>query len=1047
MANICEYRVKVKGRKNACYAFYGSMSCMDYKEVDNESGSGNSFTLMFSGNCKWSVDSYCKEWDGECPVNLPADPEAAYNEAEEKYWYKTVQDRSKMFDLEVWCNSCDIDGDPDIAIYEHYKNGEPIVDELPEELEIEGTSEIRNVAEATAMNDKIADQLGELEALLGKLEKEAEAAGIDLYPSNIGETGYDMYKWSFTEGKRKSGKGWSIAIPDGFSVIDSKDNRAFEAVPQGMESEDTDPVPVRILPGMEQAIPALTGEFWMHHPYARKGMAELWAIQSSKAMAQMLGMAPEILSVTTSDVDAFILLQDTTGGSYSYQCYELAEGKMQALRVQTDFVTDEQKANLTQSVLAWLQTFRFDRPNTAIPKKTKLEEESVLNDLKRGITTSFESAVENAQKEYMAAVKGRVGTLQYLAEYGMLDDHAPDTVREILTQSMGVKSFYYAKADELVEKLNASQPAACLMEKVYAKLRELESCVTELSVDEENITVDVPAQVKSIQKKWSIDASKIAQIAKAEKEAKQKAEADRIRKEKEAAAEAERKRREEERKRREIAQREAEEKRKKEEEENRRIEKQRKEEEARLAAERRRREEEARIAAEKEAAERKAAEEAAAREREEQKRRKKEKFRKKLKRTLITLLVTAIVLIAAAVLTVTVILPEMDRASEYKMAQTYLETGRYDEAEAQFRALGAYKDASDLVYTAQYRKAEYLLETKQYPEAIAVWKTLESYLDSADRAVQAEEQWRGPDYQSALSRMEQGEYLAAAELFATLGSYQDSAQKAAECNALHLEQTYLLAQEAAQSGDYPAAMELYKQLGNYQDSGELYITCAYEYGKSLLAAKEYVAAVEYLDIASGHQNADELKTEANYRYGIQLLNEGKYSQAITQLGQCKEYLDSTSKIKDAKYAYAKANPDRNNQTTRTYLKELILDNYYGAQRLYDELYAWKAEIIAFNNSPYNHTPQNTISKYQTMCCHFEVTGGEPGDTVNLVAYVTAPNGQTGSIYFNSCSDGSIWTTYFTYDMPYYGATGTMSVRIVDADTGKQLDSGSVSVTN
>ncbi len=64
MANICEYKVIVKGRKNACYAFYGSMSCMDYKEIVSEKGTEDKYEMFFIGNCKWGVDAYC----GECEL-------------------------------------------------------------------------------------------------------------------------------------------------------------------------------------------------------------------------------------------------------------------------------------------------------------------------------------------------------------------------------------------------------------------------------------------------------------------------------------------------------------------------------------------------------------------------------------------------------------------------------------------------------------------------------------------------------------------------------------------------------------------------------------------------------------------------------------------------------------------------------------------------------------------------------------------------------------------------------------------------------------------
>lgn len=135
MANICEYKVIVKGRKNACYAFFGSMSVLDEKEIVEESGSDMDYILRFEGTCKWSVDSYCHPWEGDFPVTLPDDADDAMNEAEDKYWYHTVQERSKMFEVEVLCNSADID-EAICELFEHYLNGVSLPGECPEELSI-----------------------------------------------------------------------------------------------------------------------------------------------------------------------------------------------------------------------------------------------------------------------------------------------------------------------------------------------------------------------------------------------------------------------------------------------------------------------------------------------------------------------------------------------------------------------------------------------------------------------------------------------------------------------------------------------------------------------------------------------------------------------------------------------------------------------------------------------------------------------------------------------------------------------------------------------
>ncbi len=142
MANYCGYKVIVKGRKNACYAFFGSMSCLETKDIVEESGTEDSYVVRFEGNCKWAVDAYCTPWEGPFPVILPEDAEDAMLEAEDKYWYNTVQERSRMFEVEVFCNSADIeDYDPKTGpheLFEHYINGNFAKGKCPEELRIKG---------------------------------------------------------------------------------------------------------------------------------------------------------------------------------------------------------------------------------------------------------------------------------------------------------------------------------------------------------------------------------------------------------------------------------------------------------------------------------------------------------------------------------------------------------------------------------------------------------------------------------------------------------------------------------------------------------------------------------------------------------------------------------------------------------------------------------------------------------------------------------------------------------------------------------------------
>lgn len=422
---------------------------------------------------------------------------------------------------------------------------------------------------------------------------------------------------------------------------------------------------------------------------------------------------------------------------------------------------------------------------------------------------------------------------------------------------------------------------------------------------------------------------------------------------------------------------------------------------------------------------------------------KKKRSRKALA-VVIPILILAIVL---AVLTPTVILPEVRRAQAYSSAEDMLSAGMHDEAYAAFSALDDYKDARIMALESRYQKADYLASLQQYEEAIAIWLELGSYSDSADRAWQAEFDWKDDDYQAAFRLMEEGQFLAAAEVFASLGDYQDSIALVDDCRILQLETDYCTADTALTEGNYEAAINGFQALGDYADAHERYLGASYDYGCHLVEERKYEQAIRRFTDAAGYQDADTRLIDAHYRYGSQLLDEKNYESAISHLNKCTGYQNADRKLLEAKYGYAQANMVRTNTTTQSYLKTLIAENYPGAQRLYNELYAWKVEIIAYNNSPYNSTVnQSTISKYGPMCIHFKVTGGEPGTTINLVGNLTAPNGQNGNVYFNSCSDGDTLYAMFEYYQPAYGATGTMSLKIYDSE-GNLMTSGSVRVTN
>lgn len=584
MANYCNYEVRVIGSKKAGLMVYESMPCMDFKDYDSEEMVGDSCLICFSGNCKWSVNFGVN--DHMPKVNLESMSELDIEEKGVDYWEYSLRAKSEAFQCEImvhyWSDESGFDQ------FDHYKNGEIVKQrkiaynyeeanvfdwdkteffgyegEYDESVDGEEQNEKFMATLMMAlgggappsepdMNDEdqeiLADLTEKIADLNRKIAELAAEEGVDIDAAPIGDTGFDMFKWSFTEGKTARGRGWTIAIPDGFVRINSNDvalttgqKRIFELVPATHKDEkDLNEIPVRILPGAEQDGTGL-GDHWMVHPNARAGIASILGMTTAQFMSKMMGTSSGILSVGWSDVAAHILVQDTTGGSYSYQCSVLTGKKHQMLRVQTQYMTENQKHYLDLSVQEWLKTMWFDEPNKACPTKTKFEDPSCFNELLKGRTEKFEEAVDQAKTEYMTAINGKIKCLEYAAEEGLLDEYTGETIKGILEDGMAVKLFFLQKADRLIDKLKEKSVAASVLKDVMQKLYGLDEDFTEINYDDEVIEIAVPEAVQNLRDKWKQIASEASKVAREEE--MRKAEEERLRKERE---ETERKRKAEE---------------------------------------------------------------------------------------------------------------------------------------------------------------------------------------------------------------------------------------------------------------------------------------------------------------------------------------------------------------------------------------------------------------------------------------------------------------------------------------------------------------------
>lgn len=104
MANYCDYKGILKGRKNACYAAYGCFQAYDDKWIVKEYGTSDDYFLQFEGNCKWSIQHYSCPWEESKPIAIPEDPEEAFEYTEKNYQNLALADICQLFQVELLCN-------------------------------------------------------------------------------------------------------------------------------------------------------------------------------------------------------------------------------------------------------------------------------------------------------------------------------------------------------------------------------------------------------------------------------------------------------------------------------------------------------------------------------------------------------------------------------------------------------------------------------------------------------------------------------------------------------------------------------------------------------------------------------------------------------------------------------------------------------------------------------------------------------------------------------------------------------------------------------
>lgn len=268
----------------------------------------------------------------------------------------------------------------------------------------------------------------------------------------------------------------------------------------------------------------------------------------------------------------------------------------------------------------------------------------------------------------------------------------------------------------------------------------------------------------------------------------------------------------------------------------------------------------------------------------------------KTKKIAIIVAVALVLLIGISVLTSKVIMP----AVKYNQAISWMDEGKYEDAQEIFLELEDYQDAAAKYTECEWKKGLDLYLSGDRYQANQIFSKLlaggqlyPEYVITAIDEYWSEEALKCIDaelYDSAISAADN-----------TLGG---SAVKDEVLEILYQKATSILAEEK-----YDEAVKIFELLFGYKDADRLANEAKYQKALSLLEAGSYDIAHSIFTSLTGYKDANTLASEALYQKADMYLAEKDYDKSNPIFRQLGDYKDSKNKIhyhnykvKDAKAA-------------------------------------------------------------------------------------------------------------------------------------------------
>lgn len=403
---------------------------------------------------------------------------------------------------------------------------------------------------------------------------------------------------------------------------------------------------------------------------------------------------------------------------------------------------------------------------------------------------------------------------------------------------------------------------------------------------------------------------------------------------------------------------------------------------------------------------------------------------------------------------------------EYSGAVKAMNAGSYEEAAADFEALGDYKDSSAKAEEAYLALAESRMSGGDYDGALAV-------LDTVPDSENSQELRKKCLFGKADKLEQSGDHGAAADIFLQLGDYSGASERYASAltayaDSLAEKGEYVQAVSAAEGSQVPfdeekltgyrvGAAEAYAAKGDYAAAAAVLEPAADSYynGVSvamLLKDYSYNAVISEIEKGNAEEHlARQLAEIGSYKdstirfsqlcltIGDNYFNEGFYREAAAVFTNAGTFGNASERLKASLYKLAeKYAADGDNASARSVY--LTLGNYSDSRK--------KASEAAAKLGNADH--KNWYVSADTYAGSFCTAKFVPGETVtvsgtlmnsrssaapDLIVLAEMPDGSTSSVMCGDiAADGKFTVSFETAE----DMSGTMEFRIMLTDKGVLL---------